>query len=782
MARRPGKFPRRHVVILMLALCVTRAHADDPLDTLVPYGSTAERDVHLETSVNGSEERQLLHFKDQQGKLATTGEELEHLGFDIARMQLSREDYVRLDDIDGLDYTYTQAELKLDLRAADQLLKPLQLRSRATRGEPASAVTPGFLANYDVYFQSQGSQRLSLLSEVRYFDTHGVLIHSGVASEGASSRRYVRYDTYWTRSDQARMRTLRVGDTVSSALDWTRPLRIAGVQWGRNFELRPDLVTFPVDTFTGTAMVPSWLTLYVNGVQQYSTGVPQGPFTIDHVPGITGAGDIAIVTRDALGRTITKQTHIYVDPRMLSQGMSDYSVEAGLVRERYGQSSLSYGHVPVASASGRYGYSSRLTMEGHVEVTDGLLNMGVGSLVKLDQAGVLQSALSLSHDAGLGGQFSVGYQYSHPWLSLSAQASRTFRAYADLAAKEQAAVPTATHVVSLAVPLGRSRSAAFSYAGYRYPQANPVRFASFGFTSSPTRNVSLSLSIYRNLVQTKGYEGYLGVSVSLGGSVQMGASANVQRQAQAVGAYAQKSADYAGGWGWMVQGGAQQDSRYAQGNLERLTRYGDWNASFQRYGEVTNVTLEGSGSVVFMSDVWVWSRRIQDGFALVSTGAPEVEVLSENRSLGRTGASGYLLVPDLAAYRPSRLSINPDALPSTLRVEKDHAVVVPSSGSGSLVSLDLKRVKGATLVLTTADGAFVPVGSVATHQNNGEMAVVGYDGMLYVDELFESNHLRVQGEAIDCDVRFAFAQDEAAALPTLGPLVCTALEATDRAL
>ena len=77
--------------------------------------------------------------------------------------------------------------------------------------------------------------------------------------------------------DQDTMRTLRLGDTITSSLDWSRSIRIAGVQWGRNFSLRPDLVTFPVAAISASSVVPSSIALYINGVQQYSSNVPAGP-------------------------------------------------------------------------------------------------------------------------------------------------------------------------------------------------------------------------------------------------------------------------------------------------------------------------------------------------------------------------------------------------------------------------------------------------------------------------------------------------------------------------
>ena len=174
---------------------------------------------------------------------------------------------------------------------------------------------------------------------------------------GDGQREYVRFDTFWNHSDPETLESWQVGDLVSSSLSWSRALRMGGFQWRKNFQLRPDLLTFPVASVDGTALVPSSLSLYVNGVQQYSASVPSGPFVLNQVSGINGAGQATIITRDALGRSVTTTLPLYVDTRLLARELSDYSMEVGVLRRNYGRRSFGYANDPVASASGRYGVS-----------------------------------------------------------------------------------------------------------------------------------------------------------------------------------------------------------------------------------------------------------------------------------------------------------------------------------------------------------------------------------------------------------------------------------------
>ncbi|WP_379716967.1 hypothetical protein [Massilia jejuensis] len=108
---------------------------------------------------------------------------------------------------------------------------------------------------------------IAALNELRYFDARGLFSTGGVATLHGTGRRYLRHDSTWSWADPAALASLRVGDLVNRSFSWTRSLRMAGVEWRNNFELRPDLVTYPVAGLKGSAVVPSSVSLFVNGIR-----------------------------------------------------------------------------------------------------------------------------------------------------------------------------------------------------------------------------------------------------------------------------------------------------------------------------------------------------------------------------------------------------------------------------------------------------------------------------------------------------------------------------------
>ncbi|MEN4922357.1 fimbria/pilus outer membrane usher protein [Achromobacter spanius] len=752
------------------------ALAADTPDQLVSFGSSAERDVFLEVSINGANTSQLLRFRDAHGRLSVSGAALRSIGVDLSKLGAADTREVSLDAVAGLRYAYNPAAQSVDIVLPDNLRVPYEVDTRGLPDTPMAAAGRGLVLNYDAYAQTDYDYRVALYSEQRYFDSYGVFSNSGTGYLGGSADRYVRYDTYWSHSDQETLQTLRLGDTITSSLNWSRSVRVAGIQWGRNFALRPDLVTFPVSSLSSSSVVPSSVSLYINGVQQFSGSVPPGPFVVNQIPGITGAGQATLITRDALGRTVSTSVPLYVDPRMLAAGLSSWSVEAGFVRRQFSLRSFDYDSKPVLTASGRYGYTDDLTLEGHTEAGPGLYNAGAGALVKLGQAGVVSGALSGSAGSHSGAQVSLGYQYVRPEFSIDTQATRLIGDYGDLGSREDAPVPRQTERITVAMPLGRSQSVAVSYIGYRMPDVPMAKLGSATYTANLHSRVVMTLSAYKDFSQSNSQGVFLGLSLMLGDRTQVGASVGRQAGDDTYSVSAQSSVPYEGGWGWAVQNGRTGGMQVNQGQVQYLGRYGLVAGMVQDYGGRTQASAQATGSLVLMDGTVIPSRRINDSFALVSTdGTPDVAVLHENRKLGRTNGSGYLLVPDLNSYQTNRIAIDPEDLPVDVRLDSTRTVVVPQGGSGVLAKFQVEKYAAASVILTTPDGDFLPVGAEVAHVESGNHSVVGYEGLTFVEDLAAHNRLRVKGSGVSCVVEFDYTHSDSDPMPTLGPFVCEPL-------
>src|SRR5436190_6826425 len=156
--------------------------------------------------------------------------------------------------------------------------------------------------------------------------------------------------------------------------------------------MRPDLITFPAPSVSGSAAVPSTVDVLVNGSTVRSGSVAPGPFEVPQVPVISGAGTVTTTVTDALGRQVTTELPFYASPTLLAPKLQTYSAEIGLVRRDWGTESNDYGAL-AGAITYRRGLSSHLTFEGHAEYTEGLLMGGVGGNLNLGNVALARLAV-----------------------------------------------------------------------------------------------------------------------------------------------------------------------------------------------------------------------------------------------------------------------------------------------------------------------------------------------------------------------------------------------------
>lgn len=739
----------------------------------------AVQELFLEVSVNGEASGQVVRFTQGPRGLRVGVDSLRELGLDPAAFGLQGQGEVDLDQVPGLRYTYDAGRQTLALVLDDALRTPFQLQARRPERMAPTATAPGAVLNYNAYVQVRPQRSALVANELRYFNQRGVLTSTGLLTLSALDKRYLRYETYWNESDPDTLRSFQVGDMISSSLSWNRSLRLGGLQWSKSFALRPDLLTFPVASMRGSAVVPSTLSLYVNGMQQYAASVPSGPFVLNQVAGISGAGEATIVTQDAFGRTITTALPMYVDTRMLAAGLSEYSVETGFVRRGFAQTSFGYRSAPVASASGRYGWSDRLTLEAHGEAAAGLLNAGGGALAGLGQAGVLNANLAASTGQRSGLQGGLGYQYVSRRFSIDAQSQHATRGYVDLAARDGSPVPRASQRLSFNLTLPGEQSLGLSLVSYRAAPAEPARITSLSYAATLFRRVFFSISAYRDQKNRANRGLFFGVSTSFGERYAGGASSGRQNGISQRKQNLSRSPDLDGGLGWALQRGATGDTGFRQAQASYLGRYGQISALAQTIGAASSATLEASGSLVTMGGALAAARNVGGGFALVSTGGVgNVPVLHENRVIGATNAAGYMLIPNLNPYSGNRVSIDTSALPVDARVDRTEATVVPRRLSGTLASFPVQRYRAASVLLRDAQGQPLPLGTPVRHLESGAATIVGYDGIAFIDGLLEDNHLEAGAGSTLCQARFSYQAAKLPVMPVIGPLAC--LPAGDR--
>jgi outer membrane usher protein len=795
MARRPRKTCRWPIALaeiaLLQALCMQTGFAADAtadaaassgpalLDDAGAYNSATYggEDLYLMVTLNGTA-KGLVHFGYRNDELWASVATLRQLGF---RLPDATSDPVRLRDL-GVKIAYDPSQQTVDMVAPLSLLDLATTVVDTTREQqPPATSSPGMLLNYNVYGTAgrHGDDSVNAFTELRAFGGSGVLSTTGLSriardSQNGWNSRSVRLDTAWSRSFQDDMVTLRVGDTLTGYLPWSRATRIGGVQVSRNFALQPYRITAPLPQFLGSAALPSDVELYVNGVRQYSGKVPAGPFQLNTAPTINGAGSAQVVLTDALGRATTLDFSMYAVHDLLQAGLSDWSAELGMVREDYGLRSFAYGSDPAASGTWRYGVSDQFTAEGHAEAVNGLFNGGAGGNWLLGSAGILSGALAHSQHANQSGsQWNLGYSWRGNRFNFSVDTTRSSGGYRDIASLYGAPNPRLSAQALIGATLGTAGSFGLSYLHLRYPGQPAARYASAYWFRSLQGRASLSLNLNQNLDLRSDRSIFFGFSLNLDSYTSVGSSFQRNGDRNTVGVGAHHSIVGERGFGWDTQLRQSGGLRDGQAELDYRGNYADMRAGVFDGAGQSYAYANADGAVVFMGGHPFASRRIDDGFAVVSTdGVADVPVRLENRLLGKTDRHGLMLVTPLNAYQGNLLEIDPMQLPADLRIDHVKAIATPSDRAGTLVRFPIRPIQAATVILQDEQGRPLPLGSAVQVDGMSDTgAMVGFDGEVYLDNLADHNRLNVQTSAGTCHARFDYRRDRSG-IPQIGPLTC----------
>ena len=767
----PACLPRVRRCLAGLALTAAAASA---------WAQDEALQLYLETSIDGKATGAIVPVRRLPGgRLVAAVRSLREVGLDTARLGLDDRTEVDLGAVPGLRVSFDPARQSLELSLEPGVRARTVLQAGAQARSAQGDVSPGIVVNYDLFARLDGGHGVTALSEVRWFGAHGALSssgHAGLGGAGDGRSRYLRYDTVWTRSDPATLSSLLIGDFVTPALDWTRSYRMAGVQWRKNFALRPGLATYPAPSIDGSAVVPSEVSLYLDGVRQMSGQVEGGAFVVEGIGGLSGAGLATLVVKDAAGRTVTRAVPLYVDFRLLAPGLTDYALSAGVLRRDYGVASFHYAGNPVAVATLRHGLSELLTLETHVEVDRSLLNASGGGLIRLGNAGVASAALAISAGRQRGARVQLGYQYVARQLALTLQATRASGGYSDLGSLENRPADRASDRANLSWSHRLLGSTSATYLRYQRTPRDRPRLASLAWSHTLGKSGYVSLSAWQDLGRPDARGVSMSLSFALSGRIS--ASASVGRQEGAVGKVAtlSRAPDFEGGFGWHLQAGSGAAQRFEQAQVQYLGTKGSADVAVQRSAGTTSAHASASGSLVAMGGRVFAARHAGQAFAVVATGRADVPVSHENRVIGRTDANGHLLVPNLVPYAGNLIAIDTSSLPADTRTGTTSMQVTPRGLSGVLAAFPVERYRAVTVLLHDAAGVPMAPGTPVRLAGSGAATVVGYDGMVFVDGVADENRLRAGTGAQACEARFTYRPDPAGDIPLIGPVPCLSIK------
>lgn len=658
----------------------------------------------------------------------------------------------------------------------------------------------GFL-NYDLSAADTAGHHQGIgLTTLGVYSPVGVVTDDQLFMSGGASGEHVRLDTTFTRDFPDSTTSLKIGDATTQPGAWGYATRFGGVQFGTDFTTNPGLVTIPLATVGGQAVVPSTVDVYVNNALTTQKQVPAGPFAISDLPVVTGNGQVTLVVRDLLGNEQIITQSFASNIQLLRAGLSAYSFEVGAIRNNYGVQSNNYGPA-MASATYRYGFTNSLTAELHGEGEHDFGNLGASLAAQLGTVGTFLGTV-----AGSGGQNGsngslegAGFERFTQGLSVSAHVNRQSSTFEQVGASNLISAPTnvipggessATVTGTSALPLvvehprlsadasasysfGRFGSLGVAWVSRRYYDAPRIDVTTLNYSTGIGGRAFLG-AVFQHTMSSPGGNS---VSVYLTFPLDANISASVTHQEsrsngttdQENYAQVQRSLPFGEGYGYLLQASDRGDTRI-QGEYQNA--YGTYIAEAEHVANATNTRLEVQGGIVNVGGSTFFTRPVVDSFALVrAPDAPNARVYESNQEVGRTNSAGELLLPNVRPYENNEVSLEQLDLGLDVQFDTLSLKVVPYRLSGAIASFTTHKEHAAVVRVTLADGTPLPAGAELRRDQGPYNIPVGQNGTVYFTDLAEVNHFEARWEGHTCSITLEDHQLDAI-VPDLGTVVC----------
>ena len=650
--------------------------------------------------------------------------------------------HVALNHIAGLGVAFNAERQSLMLAAPANAFTTYQAgTSKQVEITPGASGT-GAYANYDfqaghVNGQTTWSGGLDL---VGFGPGMRVTNSAFTRPRSSGGQQWLRLDTTAEFTSENSIRSLRIGDQVTSSGLWGKSARIGGIGFGTRYAMRPSFVTFALPSMRGEAILPSTIDVLVNQTLVASEQVPAGPFEWDQLPVVTGQGDLRLTVTDLQGRKTEIVQPYLVSDQLLRPGLTDYSVEFGRVRKDYGYRNAEYGR-QVLLAQHRAGISERFTSEVRAEALRDQTTVGVGAAVKIAELAVVRASAAASRrdvvqvpgqggagQSANGNSVTAGVDVPGRFASFQARSSRSSRHFAQLGADDPDAASRSTDQLGVFMPWSLG-GVGLTWQDRRFWNADPQRFWMLSGTASLGPNVTLSA--YFQSAQFEQKQNTFGVNllIPLDSTSQLWAQTNHSEGKTRGGVGWTSNLPTGIGWGHRLY--AEEDGRLAA-RLERRGAIADWRGDLDVRNGNTYFGAGMSGSLVFMGGHLRASRRIGDSFALLKVGdLPGVPVYRDHHEIGVTGRDGVIVINDLRPYQANSIHVDPNDLPMDAQFENLQLKLSPALGAGVFADLGISRVTPATFLLLAEDGEPVAPGTVVQVAGSADHRTVGYGGRLF---------------------------------------------------
>ncbi len=716
--------------------------------TLPAEYSRETTQIVVSLSLNGESKGDFFVELDAAGELYVRREELSGLKLNFAEDQavlIRNEPYVPLSAVREVKYFFDEKSLTVSLMGKTTEAQQTSIDLYPLRFRPQNVYYPretsAFL-NYGVtyaYADPLGFQAFTMSNKLGARTGDLFFVSDSLYTSTRSDDNFVRLQTSATYEQRNNLQWFVLGDQFANSGDLGSTVNMGGVGISKVYRIDPYFITQPVFNIKGVTAFPSQADIYMDGVLVSKQALAPGSFDLKNIYSYGGAHTIDVVLKDPFGREQRISYPTYFSTLLLREGLHEYSYNAGFIREQYGVRSSEYG-ASAFSAFHRYGVTNNLNVGARAEGSGGVTNAGLFTSLSIPRAGAFTVSLAASSEHGTIGS-AASFQHTYQLLSFNTnllvrEFSRDYATVGAPPSPDSTKYELGLSAGFLLLPFG---SASLGYSESGTHGGTTTRVSTISGSRGLSKSTSLFVTASATRIVDTTYSLFLGINVNFEKDVHGAAQYTRTGETNTETLQVQKDAPVGEGLGYRASlartdtGAAysssfnpyvQYNARYGIYSLDSSFQNSKVSTNGQDYSTSTSktYTLSASGSLVDAGGFYGLSRPVSDSFSVVTVdNVSDATVLNNGQEIGKTNASGMMVVPSLTSYSQNQITLDVKNIPMDYSISGVNAVLSPSLWSGSCIAFQAAKVQAVT-------------GSLVTRQNEKKIPLEYVDITMKVDE------------------------------------------------
>lgn len=751
------------VVLLMLAISATATSAP-------PDEPSVDTTIIIDLKLNGQARGEIESVRTSDGNFWIRAQDLAAFGITPSASASERTIggvlHISLQSLGAQSISFDERSLSLSAILPAELF-PVETTTQYKQSFAVTASDSPFSSFFNYRAAaSRGdtidSQQYTLAAEAGFRIAGLLFRHDASWVRTMNNTNSTRLATQAIYDDTQHLNRWTLGDSIATSGTLGSNFPLVGINLTRLFSINPSFVRQPLAAFGGSALLPSQIEVLSSGIPIFRGDVKPGPYELRDLFYASGARNIDVRVRDALGRVETITFPFYFADGLLAKGLSEYSFSFGQRRDTPLLFDASQSRL-VAMGFYRVGVTDFITGGLRGEASRDLWNAGPTIAAKSDRFGVVELAYSASKrngNASNGSASSFSYTYASPILTSRFTSLHYTDSYTNLISLQADARALRSQRLDFTTGNRFFGSFSLSLGTTTFANRSYERASTIGWN----RSLFSRLQVFATLGKIRGDRQENRVYIGL--NYNLNADENVLTTAQKSGDGSSESVQFlrtvpqGEGLGYRVEveraselvGKQLRVAPFLQYNFQAISvAFNALDQISSNGGRSRNTEISLAGGIGCVMTSCLPSRTIGDSFAIVELGAPipDVKILRNNQNAGKTSASGTLILGDLGSYYETEIRLNDRDIPIEYGFKLASQRISPAFRSGSRINFGVRRIFNVYGKLAQNLGKrellLKNYLAVLTHNDHRRIISTEDDGTFYLEEMEPGTY---NGEAV----------------------------------